>query len=106
MSRAIVAGGVFLVCLCGGASGQVQTFPNNYAGFVAAAGPLHTIDFETLPDGSPSLSGVRITSTFNYDGQGVHFSDPLSWLRITGNPTTGYGITTFSESLSQHTWID
>jgi len=36
------------------AHGDVLTFENDYPGFVDAAGPLSMIDFETLPDGSPS----------------------------------------------------
>src|SRR5205085_5253129 len=83
--------------LAGAASalGQVQTFRNDYAGFVAAAGRLSTIAFDTLPDGSPSFPGTQITSTFNYDLQGAHFSSPFSNPEITGNPTDGYQLATY-----------
>jgi len=40
----------------GQSAAQVQEFRNNYQGFVNAAGPLSTIDFETLPDGTPISS--------------------------------------------------
>ena len=64
-----------LACAAGVARGGVQTFVEDFEGFVEAAGPgLLEIDFETLPDGSPSEASVEITKDFNYDGQGVFFS--------------------------------
>jgi hypothetical protein len=97
--------------LCGGclggsrASGAVQVFINDYAGFQAAAGPLSMIDFETLPDGSPSVAGTPITSAFNYDLRGAHFSSPISEPFITGNAQFGFNLTALAPSL-QLTWID
>ena len=42
--------------------------------FRAAAGNVQEIDFELLPDGSPSVDGTLITPDFNYTDQGVTFS--------------------------------
>ena len=72
--------------------GQVQTFENDFAGWAAAAGAFSTIDFETLPDGSPSAAGTPITDAFNYTGQGATFSSPEDDLRIGGNQTNGFDV--------------
>ena len=89
------------------AGGGVQTFVEDFEGFVKAAGPgLLEIDFETLPDGSPSEAGVEITKEFNYDGQGVFFSAPVPILEIAGNPVNGYSLDAFSEGQIDPTWID
>jgi len=82
---------------------DVVTFENDYDGFVEAAGPLSVIDFETLPDGSPSMSGVELTDDFNYDTQGIHFDAPLSNPYIAGNAETGFGLVT-TENV-EDTWI-
>jgi len=76
---------VGLTCLALPAYGDVQTFENDYAGFVQAAGPLSMIDFNTLPDGNPSMGGEEITEAFNYDDQVVHFSAPFPYPVIGGN---------------------
>jgi hypothetical protein len=78
--------------LAGPGFGQVQTFENDFAGWAAAAGAFSTIDFETLPDGSPSAAGTPITDIFNYTGQGATFSSPLDDLRIIGNELTGFAL--------------
>lgn len=65
--------------------GTVSVF-SNYDDFVAAAGAVRTIDFETLPDGSPSLPGTMITPEFNYTAQGVTFSSYVPSLYLAGNP--------------------
>lgn len=83
----------------------VRFFINDYAGFHAASPSLSTIDFETLPDGSPSVAGTQITETFNYDLQGAHFAAPLSPPRVTGNSTFGYHLTAL-EFFPDRTWID
>lgn len=54
--------------------------------FLAAAGDVHEIDFETLPDGTPSFSGALITPEFNYTDQGVTFSSPFPTLSVEGSP--------------------
>src|SRR5207237_183277 len=81
----------------------------DYAGFVAAAGPLSTITFDTLPDGSPSFPGTPLTSTFNYDLQGAHFSSPPSSAQppnpyIAGNTVTGFELQALMSNGSR-TWI-
>lgn len=63
-------------------------FPNDYDGFIAAAGNVHEIDFEKLPDGTPSIPNTPITPEFNYTNQGVTFSSPNPVLEI-GWPLLG-----------------
>jgi len=84
------------------ALGDVQTFENDFDGFMQEAGPLSIIDFETLPDGQPSMGGEELTDDFNYDAQGVHFSAPFPYPFIAGNPVTGFEL---AVSASQDTWI-
>jgi len=96
----------FTVCLAAVAmpvNADVLTFEDDYPGFVEAAGPLSEIDFETLPDGSPSMSSVEITDTFNYDDQGVHFSAPFPYPYIAGNPESGFDLQVFQNF--EDTWI-
>ncbi len=68
-------------------------FINDYDGFLAAAGEVHEIDFETLPDGTRPSGGEHITPEFNYTTQGVTFSSWQPELFITGNPLSGFGLT-------------
>ena len=56
------------------------------AAFRAAAGAVQEIDFETLPDGSPSVDDTLITPDFNYTDQGVTFSSPFPTLLVGGVP--------------------
>lgn len=63
-------------------------FPNDYDGFIAAAGNVHEIDFEKLPDGTPSIAHTPITPEFNYTNQGVTFSSPNPVLEV-GVPLLG-----------------
>ncbi len=72
--------------------------------FLAAAGDVWTIDFETLPDGSPSYLGALITPEFNYTAQGVAFSSPVPLLRIGGNPS-GFLLNADSYPSGQRNWI-
>jgi len=91
------------ICMSGGrALADVQTFENDYDGFVEAAGPLSVIDFETLPNGEPSVAGVEITEDFNYDAQGAHFSAPFPYPHISGG--SSFSLSTF-EPLEDHTWL-
>jgi len=90
------------ICICAGSAvGDVQTFENDYDGFVEAAGPLSVIDFETLPNGEPSVAGVEITEDFNYDMQGAHFAAPTPYPVIAGN--SPFGLLAFNSS--EDTWI-
>jgi hypothetical protein len=83
----------------------VVTFLNDYEGFLAAAGDVRTIDFETLPDGSPSHVGVPITPDFNYSSQGVTFSSPTGDPFIGGNPVSGFELIADGYPLFERTWI-
>ncbi len=95
---------VFLVCAAGGLTqAEVVSF-TDYDAFVAAVGEVRIIDFDTLPDGSPSYRSVPITPEFNYGDQGVVFSAPIDALFITGNSGSGFGLT--SDGYPDiHTWI-
>lgn len=89
--------------------GGVQTYIDNHPGFLVSAGALHTIDFETLPNSQPTIAGTPITSGFNYDLQGAHFSAPVGTLitggnNISGNPLRDYGIRV-NVPVTQRTWI-
>jgi hypothetical protein len=85
-------------------SGGPVTFLNDYEGFLAAAGDVRVIDFETLPDGSPSHVGVPITPEFNYTSQGVTFSSPTGDPFIGGNPVSGFDLIADGYP-DQRTWI-
>jgi hypothetical protein len=90
--RSISFIGALLLAEAAVTAGTVSTFVNDYPGFLAAAGDVHVIDFETLPDGSPSHVGVEITPDFNYTSQGVTFSSPTGHPFISGNPVSGFGL--------------
>ncbi len=67
---------------------DVVAFVHDYEGWLEAVGGVaNEIDFETLPDGSPSEEWVEITEDFNYTDQGVTFS---LW---DGGPSPGYALT-------------
>lgn len=76
------------------------------AAFRAAVGDVHEIDFETLPDGSPSYLGAFITPEFNYTDQGVEFFSFASDLFIKGNPG-GFRLYAgpLKTSTGPHTWL-
>ena len=77
----------------------------DYDAFVQAAGSVQTIDFETLPDGSPSVAGTEITPEFNYTDQGVTFSPASGDLTLHGSFDTGYGLLAESYPAYERTWI-
>ena len=85
----MLAGAVF-------ASACASIFIDDFVGFDEATGPLNDIDFETLPDGTPSIAGTLITPQFNYGGQGVEFTAgtvaDVPPMIIAGNPTTGFDL--------------
>ncbi|MBI1825267.1 MAG: PEP-CTERM sorting domain-containing protein [Planctomycetes bacterium] len=80
---------VFLSLITSTARAGPVVYTDLYA-FLNAAGNVHTIDFETLPDGSPSYSGAQITPEFNYTKEGVTFSAPTPDLRVLGVPGNHY----------------
>ena len=106
MREAFVIALILHLASAAAALGQVQTFRNDYAGFVAAAGQVSTITFDHLPDGTYSDGhvGTPITSDFNYDLQGAHFSAPIDNPFIAGN-TDGFQLRADTGSLGPHTWI-
>ena len=96
-----------LACGTGVARGGVISFVNDYEGWLEAAGGVaQEIDFETLPDGSPSEASTPITKDFNYDEQGVFFSAPVPSLFIAGNQVTGFILAAISDDEITPTWID
>ncbi|HNQ23185.1 MAG TPA: PEP-CTERM sorting domain-containing protein [Phycisphaerae bacterium] len=85
----------------------VLTFVDDYDGFVAGApAEVRVIDFETLPDGSPSYAGAVITPDFNYTHLGATFyprRDP--GLYIYGNVVTGFELVADSYPSFERNWI-
>lgn len=84
-------------------------FINDYEGFVEAARDVQTIDFETLPDGTPTLGGEQIAPEFNYTDQGVTFSPHLDIgeppLHISGNSITGFRLKADSYPSFERNWL-
>lgn len=86
-------------------AGPIDLFSDLDA-FFDAAGDVHEIDFETLPDGSPSVVGTLITPEFNYTDQGVDFFSHAPELVIAGNPIGGFGLRARSDqSTGPPNWI-
>jgi hypothetical protein len=82
-----------VMAAAGSADAGTQTFINDLAGWQAAAGAYSSIDFTTLPDGSPTTTaGPAITPSNNYTSRGVTFSSNASQLIIGGNPTSGFNL--------------
>ena len=93
-SRLIPVFGFVWMMFAGGAIARADVVSfTDYDAFVAAVGEVRIIDFDTLPDGSPSYSSAPITPEFNYEDQGVVFSAPIDALFITGNSGSGFGLT-------------
>jgi len=89
------------------AQGSALTFIDDYEGFVEAAPTeVRSIDFETLPDGSPSYAGAVITPEFNYTHLGATFlphRDP--GLYIYGSSVGGFVLTADSYPSFDRNWI-
>ena len=70
-----LSAGVLSLVLCTVTEGSALLFRDDVEGFNAAVYPaeVHEIDFGTLPDGSPTLTGAIITPDFNYTHLGVTF---------------------------------
>ena len=108
MSRTrLLTGGIVGLLLAATAQGSPLTFLDDYEGFVEAAPTeVQVIDFETLPDGSPSWTPAPITPEFNYTHLGATFlphRDP--GLYIYGNPTGGFLLTADSYPSFERNWI-
>ncbi len=84
-AHAIVWGAVVGLTLSGAARAGFVTY-TDVDEFRAAAGNVNEIDFELLPDGSPSVHETFITPEFNYTDQGVTFSSPFPELFVAGSP--------------------
>jgi len=99
--------GVLGLLLATTAQGSALTFLDDYEGFVEAAPTeVQVIDFETLPDGSPSYAPAAITPVFNYTHLGATFlphRDP--GLYIYGNPVGGFGLNADSYPVGGRNWI-
>jgi hypothetical protein len=99
---------VCALSLTGLARADVIPFINDYDGFLEAAGDVQVIDFETLPDGSPSTPSIKIplTAEFNCTDQGVTFSSPRPELYVIGHPDIGFSL--YADSyplLEERNWI-
>lgn len=96
-----------ICCLALPLKADVQTFVNDYAGFASEAGTLPTIDFETQPNGQPSQAGIQITSAYNYDTYGAHFSAPNVTPILAGNPVGGFSLRAYIAvpDPTARTWI-
>jgi hypothetical protein len=97
LSAVVAAGycGDVHAVLCSGIQQPICTFPGDDIGFMHAAGQLRTIDFESLPNGSPSVNGTPITPSFNYTSQGVTFSPSEGSMYIIGTglpPPDSHGL--------------
>lgn len=86
---------------CRGQELPVCTWTGGNAGFP----PAPRIDFEHLPDGTPSHGGVQITPTFNYTAQGVTFSAPLGNPFIAGFGPGDFGLAVNSGTPLIREWI-
>lgn len=51
------------------------------------------------------MAGTAITTSFNYDAQGVHFATPIGNPVIAGNTDFGFDLFAFVQ-FPQRTWID
>lgn len=88
----IISGVGLLAAAAGDVSADPVFFVGHYEKFVEAAGDVQTIDFETLPDGSPSYCDALITPEFNYTNQGVTFFSQAPRLQIVGSSDTGFDL--------------
>ena len=102
----LLAAGVVCLLLTTAVHGSAVTFIDDYEGFVEAAPTeVHSIDFETLPDGSPSYAGAVITPEFNYTHLGATFlphRDPGMY--IYGN-SSGHQLYADSYPSFDRNWI-
>jgi hypothetical protein len=100
----VVTAVTFLLASAGVRAGVVTY--HDIDAFREAAGDLVEIDFDTLPDGSPSpdFTTVDLTPEFNYTDWGVTFSSPVPRLYIVGS--TGHALVAISNKSSIRNWIE
>jgi hypothetical protein len=67
--------------------------------------PLQFINFETLPNGQPSVSGTQITPSFNYTHLGVTFSAPVGTPTVAGSGPGQFGLQVLAFNPPAHTWL-
>jgi hypothetical protein len=85
------------------ARAETTSYVNDFTSWQVAATSHTTIDFETLPDGNPSISGTAITPAFNYTTQNATFVGLCDGdctyfeMIITGNPVSGFGLSAWGE---------
>ena len=76
----------------GAAAASPITYVNNHAAWAADVGATTVIDFELLPDGSPSYAGHPITLADNYTAHGATFTAPADDIITAGNTISGFGL--------------
>lgn len=74
------------------------TWAGNDSGFFNLGEDGSVINFQTLPDGTPSFGGAAITPAFNYVLQGALFSPAFPNLFISGNSQFGYALTAYTSN--------
>ena len=103
----LLTAGVLGLLLTTAAEGSALTFIDDYEGFVEAAPTeVRSIDFETLPDGTPSWVPAQITPEFNYTHLGATFlphRDPGMY--INGNAEGGFQLVADSYPDFDRNWI-
>lgn len=67
--------------------------------------PLQFIDFETLPNGQPSVGGTQITPSFNYTHLGVTFTAPVGTPIIGGSGPGAYDLRVSVIDPLVRTWL-
>lgn len=75
------------------------------AGFWSAGDTGALINFQTLPNGSPSFGGANITPAFNYVLQGALFTSPFPSLKVVGNAQLGYALEAYTSNILAHNSI-
>ncbi|MFO0972144.1 MAG: hypothetical protein U1A27_01720 [Phycisphaerae bacterium] len=80
---------------CNGGTAPVCTYID-YQQFSQFSGTLSVIDFETMPNGMPSVPGTFLSPAFNYGSQGAVFSSPnVAPQLISGQGAFALAVNTF-----------
>ncbi|MFO0973778.1 MAG: hypothetical protein U1A27_10115 [Phycisphaerae bacterium] len=70
---------------CNSGTAPVCTY-TSFQDFSQFGGPISVIDFETMPNGQPTVNGTFLSPLFNYGSQGAIFSSPNVAPELVGNP--------------------